>query len=102
MSDWSQEEIQTATREIVRRAATDADFRARAMSDPASVVKEVTGRDLPADFKVRFVDSEGANIVVPLPPVVSDGELSDEQLEEVAGGSRCGGSCGVSCALSWA
>ncbi|MEM8960969.1 MAG: hypothetical protein AAGD38_05785 [Acidobacteriota bacterium] len=101
MAEWTESEAKSALGEIVRRAATDPALRARALADPATVIKEVTGKDLPDDITVRFVDSEGANVVIPLPPLAAEGELSDAELEDVAGGDRCGYSCGsASCSLS--
>lgn len=89
-----------AMRAVVKRAATDAAFHALALRDAAAAVREATGLSLPDGFTVRFVDNQGANATFVLPDVaVASEELSDAQLEHVAGG-RCGQSCGGSCAWS--
>ncbi|HEU5140041.1 MAG TPA: hypothetical protein VFT51_08710, partial [Bacillales bacterium] len=49
-----------------------------------------TGQELPKEFKLRFVDKEDAHYLFVLPDMAKDDELSDDQLEEVAGGTIAG------------
>jgi len=83
---WTPEETQGAIDQVVEKAARDADFRRKAISDAAAAVLEVTGRALPDDFELRFIDGAIADRIVVLPaPEVSD-ELGDVDLEPAAGG----------------
>ena len=83
------------------RAAVDPDFRQLCLEDPHSAISEVASRDIPAGVKLRFIEKEGYDMTLVLPPAAGpDGELSDDELEEVAGGGRCGGSCAASCLFS--
>jgi hypothetical protein len=100
MSVLGPAEAETAVRAVMKRAATDAQFHALALRDPAAAIEEATGSALPEGFTVRFVDNQGADRTFVLPELAtSTEELSDAQLEHVAGG-RCGQSCGGSCAYS--
>jgi hypothetical protein len=68
----------------------DEAFRAKAKSDPVAAWRDVTGRDLPAGFAVKFVEPhEGAHFVLPIPGC-DDGELSDASLASIAGGKGGG------------
>jgi hypothetical protein len=81
----------------------DAGFRQLCLTAPATAVKEQSGKDLPDNFAIRFVENRGANLTIVLPdPIPSSGELSDTELESVAGGGKaCVASCGGSeCAVS--
>lgn len=99
MSVITAQEADEAAKIVMARAATDADFRNRAIANPAEALKEATGKDLPANFKLRMVSNEGADLTLVLPDLQADTEeLSDSDLEQVAGG-RCGGSCGGSCVM---
>ena len=99
MPQYSEAEIQAAITEITKRSRTDAAFRKLALSNPNAAVKEAANIDVPANFKVKFVESNGANLVVTLPDAAGkEGELSDAELEQVAGGGRGASACGVSCA----
>lgn len=99
MPQYSEAEIQAAIQEITTRSRTDAEFRQLALTNPSEAIKEATNLEVPANFKVKFVESQGANLVVTLPdPVGKEGELSDAELEQVAGGGRGASACGVSCA----
>lgn len=97
-SGWTQEEANQALQQIVQRTTTDMEFRRLALRDPNAAVKQVTGKELPPGFKIKVVENQGANLTVVLPdPQNQSGELSDAELEQVAGGgNKCGGSCGGS------
>lgn len=96
MSAWTEEEGQAALRDILRRAAADAEFRELCLKSPAEAVKEATGRDLPEDFQLRLVENKGADLTLVLPDPVSSTELADSDLEGVAGGAGKNANCGVS------
>ena len=71
---------------VLTRSATDTEFRTRLLSDPRAAIEEATGRDVPADMDIRFVENDGfATIVL---PDFAGSELSDNQLEAVAGGDK--------------
>jgi|SRR5580658_1716481 hypothetical protein len=94
-------QIQTAIKKVFKKATTDAAFRKLCLSDAKAAVKQATGEDVPANFKLRFVENQGANLTIVLPDLrPAGGELKDEELEQVAGGGRCGGTCAASCVVS--
>jgi hypothetical protein len=89
MKDWTNEELQQMLLKIAQRAAVDTAFRALALQDGAAAILQVSAKPLPNGITYRFVDNSGPVKTVPLPdPVlcVSD-ELSETELENVAGGS---------------
>ncbi len=99
MTEITASEANEAVQKVLKKAGSDATFHALALSNPAAAVKEATGKDLPAGYTVRFVDNKGADLTLVLPDVAADSEeLSDAELEQVAGG-RCAGSCGGSCVM---
>ncbi len=71
---------------VFTKAATDPAFRALALRDGKAAVEQVTGGPLPDGLKIHFVEGEGADITWGLPPLHQAGELSDRELEAVAGG----------------
>lgn len=83
------ERISKVKDEVAVQAAQDPEFRAALLRDPKAALAEEYGLDASffAGFSVRVV-AEGPNeLVLTIPPAVSEGELSDEQLEGVAGGA---------------
>jgi hypothetical protein len=101
MADWTNEEIRSSMARLAKRAARDPAFRQLALKDPDKAIAEIAGKTPPPGFKVRFVEAKGARMVVSLPDPLPPGrELSDTELEEVAGGARCGGSCAASCLVT--
>jgi hypothetical protein len=87
--EWTQSEAEQVEMELRKRAVKDPEFRALALRDPQAAIAKITPKPLPKNFKVKVVENEGANVVVVLPdPIGRVEELSDADLEAVAGGSN--------------
>ncbi|CAB5112879.1 hypothetical protein D3OALGB2SA_2511 [Olavius algarvensis associated proteobacterium Delta 3] len=72
---------------MIERSARDEAFRNLCLRDVAAAFKELTGVDLPEGSTFTFVEPGSGDLskgVIELPPVQE--ELSDDDLEKVAGG----------------
>ncbi|HEX8691471.1 MAG TPA: hypothetical protein VF746_03455 [Longimicrobium sp.] len=59
-------EAERVLREALARSATDLPFRRRLLEDPRAAIEELTGRALPEEFHVLFVENHGsATLVLP-------------------------------------
>ena len=86
------QEAERAIQEIIKRAQTDSEFRTLCLENPVAAAKEVTGKDIPQGFTLKFVDNRSADMTVVLPDIVdANAELSDTELEQVAGGGSKAG-----------
>jgi len=74
---------------ILDRAARDLPFRRQLMTTPAPAIRDAFGVQIPADFRIKFVErGPDVDSLVVLPDFRSgDEELSEEELEAVAGGT---------------
>lgn len=79
----STNDLQAALKSLLKKAASDAEFREKALKDPAAALKEA-GVELPAGQTVKFVEKV-EEVVIPLPPL-EEGVADDEVLGNVAGG----------------
>ena len=80
-------EIQSAIREVLKRSIVDPEFRKLAIQDGRGAISKVSTKTLPPDLDFRFMDNSGKVKTVTLPdPVTGAAELSDAELEQVAGG----------------
>jgi len=80
-------EAQEKYTELLSRSATDREFRNKLVSNPRAAIAEFSGHEVSASFNVVFVENTAdATIVLP-DPVSSATELSEEELESVAGGT---------------
>lgn len=87
MKGWTNEELQQMLLKIAQRSAVDPEFRALALRDSAAAIAKVSSKPLPKDISYRFIDNSGSLRVVPLPdPALESDELSETELEDVAGG----------------
>lgn len=86
MTDWTKEELEKVLLEIKKKAITDADFRRQALLDASSVVKDISGKELPDGMKLKFIENDGAHMTIVLPDMAT-GEISEDELDQVAGGT---------------
>ena len=72
---------------IVKRSWSHPEFRAEFLADPKATIEKYSGEKLPVDFTVTASaeDDQTIYFVIPTRPANAD-ELSDEDLEKVAGG----------------
>ena len=70
---------------IMGRAAEDADFRARLLSDPKAAVEQELGVTIPASMSIEVHEESDAAAHLVLPP---DSKLSEGDLQAVAGGRQ--------------
>jgi hypothetical protein len=84
---WTVEQTQAAIDAALKRAATDAEFRELALKDANAAVQQITGKPLPESFRVRVLERAGYDVTLVLPDLAEAGELADEELEQVAGGT---------------
>jgi len=79
---------QEALEKILARAGVDLDFRRALLVDPRKAIQDGLGVRIPPGFRVKFVErDENVDALIVLPDFQRpDGELSDCDLEAVAGG----------------
>jgi hypothetical protein len=76
-------------RTLVQRSMEDESFRRRLLEDPKGAVEQEFGSRLPESVEVRAVEESAQTIYLVLPsatPLGQGEEISDQDLEEVAGG----------------
>ena len=93
---WTQEKINEVYMKVQQTAATDEEFREELLKDSSAAIAKIAGEELPENFKIKVIENDpqyAATFV--LPPMVSD-ELSDDELDSVAGGfCLIDGACGA-------
>jgi hypothetical protein len=76
-------------RRLIERSLQDEAFRQRLLADPHAALEEELGARLPKEVEVRAVEETADTIYLVLPNASTageGGELSDTELEAVAGG----------------
>ena len=94
-------------RSLIQRSTKDDDFRQKLLADPRGTLEQELGTRLPEGVEVRAVEESADTIYLVLPSASTVGgeagsELSDRELEAVAGGgftdATCqGNTCGSLC-----
>ena len=88
MPEWTQEEVNKILNEVARKSSVDPEFRKLCLTNPNAAMASVSGTPLPEHFRIRFVENEGATMTVVLPDLaIAEEELSETELEAVAGGA---------------
>ena len=86
MSEWTKEEMEKTLLNLKKKAMKDATFRSLCIADAAAAVKEIAGKYLPDGMKLKFVENDGGHMTIVLPDM-AEGEMSEEELDHVAGGT---------------
>lgn len=81
MSDQAQEKLGG----LLGRCAKDPAFRARFKANPAAVLTE-SGIGVPPGVSLHVVENTEKELYITLPPAAGTAELSEAELEQVAGG----------------
>lgn len=81
---------QEALEQILSRSAVDPEFRQALLVDPRKAILDALGVRIPANFRVKFIEREkNLDALIVLPELQrADGELDDDDLEAVAGGTN--------------
>ena len=81
--------MEEVKREIALKSAQNAAFRRELKSNPVATIEKEYGLSGGAlgKLKISVVEESPDNIVIPIPPSMENVQLSDEQLEAVAGGA---------------
>jgi bacteriocin-like protein len=88
MAEWTNDELNQVVGEVLRRTSIDPEFRALALNEPAQAMDKIASKPLPANLGVQFHDNSGDVKHIALPdPIPGIEELSEEELQAVAGGS---------------
>lgn len=84
--DWTQEQINEIYVKVQKKAMIDANFRKSLLTEPNKAIASITGQQLPDGFKIKVIENDPAyNATFVIPDMIKD-ELSDEELNQVAGG----------------
>jgi hypothetical protein len=71
---------------LLARSSTDLEFRKKLIADPRTAMAEFTGRAVPDGVNIVFVENS-ADATIVLPDAIDpEAELSDRELQSVAGG----------------
>lgn len=75
--------------QVMDRVRSDSDFRNRLLQDPKAAIQEQLGIPVPASVTVRVIEEQPGEVVLVLPArgIESGTQLSDTDLESVAGGA---------------
>jgi hypothetical protein len=79
-------ELETA---LIEKCWKDPDFKKQVMSDPKGMLERHTGQKLPTQLKILIHEEDANTLHFSIPPAPSNlTELSDRDLEQVAGGTE--------------
>ena len=71
---------------VRQHLASDPDFRKKLVADPRGVIGELAGMKLPQSVQVEVHEESLTHVHLVIPHAPPAGELSDKDLELVAGG----------------
>jgi hypothetical protein len=82
----AQQTIARGQTRLIAKSWHDASYKQALLANPKAVVQREFGVPLPPEVTVQVFAEDAHTQYLVLPPALSDLELSDDQLEQVAGG----------------
>jgi len=79
------QDTQNVYQELMLKAATDDVFREALLRDPKATLVSLFGAPIPEGLNINVVENTSTELTLVIPPKLSD-VLSEEELDEVAGG----------------
>jgi hypothetical protein len=70
---------------LIAKAQADESFRQALLNDPKATIQKEMGGTLPEGLQVKVVEETGDTLYLVLP--AAEGELSETDLDDVAGGA---------------
>ncbi len=104
MKTWTETHLERVVEDVMSRAAIDPEFRALAIAEPTKALAKFDPTPLPPTLRFSFVEgdslapaeaNEFQHTVVLPEPMWANLQLSDMELEEVAGGGCLLTCCGA-------
>ena len=75
--------------QLIEKAMKDDSFRKKLLEDPKNAFEQETGIPLPSSLRINVLQEDQHNVYIVLPPLQSEAgesELTEADLESVAGG----------------
>ena len=86
---------ESISKQLIEKASADIEFRNKILTDPKAAIKEATGIELPEGININIVEEKANEFFLVLPKADSpEGELSETELDAVAGGWSGASECG--------
>ena len=94
----SHRDLETA---LIEKCWKDPEFKKQVVSDPTGMLERHTGQKLPPGVKIFLHEEDGNTLHLSIPPAPANlTELSDEDLEKVAGGTEVVASVAIGLAVA--
>lgn len=86
MTQLTPETIAAAIQKVQEKSALDMEFRKELLSNPQEAIARVGGIAVPAGFNIKVIENEPGIDQTYVLPDFQGGELSDNDLDKIAGG----------------
>jgi hypothetical protein len=86
--EQAREQLGNIKSELANNCLQSSEFRDSLLKDPQGTIEDLYGLESGSlkDINIQIVQEEVGTVVMPIAPQTGDMELSDDQLEMVAGG----------------
>jgi hypothetical protein len=91
---------QKLEQQLIEKALKDESFRRQLIEDPRAAIEAETGLNIPETLNIKVLEEDSQTVYLVLPDVIAmngQNELTDEELNGVAGGGPTLNSCYFKC-----